>query len=196
MPSGVAEPPPIRFSFPSDLAKFDVPLDKFVQAHGGDGFVAVSALVFHGSRLLLVQRAAHDSWPGMWESPGGAVEVDDETILHALTRELWEESGLVATRINRLIDQSDFVTTKGRTITKYTFQVEVQAEMADDCNDVLPPQVTLDPNEHQNYRWCTEEECFAAKPGQVLFETIVPGQKQTLLVGFSRRREDSEQKET
>ena len=34
-----------------------------------------------------------------WEVPGGAVDLEDETILHGVAREAWEESGLKVTAI-------------------------------------------------------------------------------------------------
>lgn len=39
-------------------------------------------------------RLASDEDPNKWEPPGGACDDDDESILHAATRELWEEAGL------------------------------------------------------------------------------------------------------
>lgn len=41
--------------------------------------------------------------PGCWEIPGGGCDDDDESILHAVARELWEEVGLTTTRIGPLV---------------------------------------------------------------------------------------------
>ena len=46
-------------------------------------------------RLLLVQRAAHDTYPLHQEIPGGMVDATDATISDALARELSEETGMV-----------------------------------------------------------------------------------------------------
>ncbi|KAJ1323654.1 8-oxo-dGTP diphosphatase [Microdochium nivale] len=53
-------------------------------------------------RVLLVQRAPHDSMPLKWEIPGGGSDDDDPSVLYACARELQEESGLRATRVGPL----------------------------------------------------------------------------------------------
>ncbi|KXJ87938.1 hypothetical protein Micbo1qcDRAFT_215248 [Microdochium bolleyi] len=54
-------------------------------------------------RVLLVQRAPHDSMPLKWEVPGGGCDEDDPSILHSCARELLEEAGLRATAVGPLI---------------------------------------------------------------------------------------------
>ncbi len=48
------------------------------------------------ARILLLQRAPTDSMPLRWEIPGGACDLEDESLLHAAARELREEAGLRA----------------------------------------------------------------------------------------------------
>ena len=55
--------------------------------------VAAAALVDHDGRVLLAQRPADKSMPGLWEFPGGKVE-PGETPEAALIRELREELGI------------------------------------------------------------------------------------------------------
>ena len=55
--------------------------------------VAAAALVDHDNRVLLAQRPAGKSMAGLWEFPGGKVEVG-ETPEQALVRELREELGI------------------------------------------------------------------------------------------------------
>ncbi len=54
-------------------------------------------------KLLLLQRAVHMGRPLTWEIPGGSVEAQDESVLHGMVRELWEETGLLVTRVVRSI---------------------------------------------------------------------------------------------
>ena len=41
--------------------------------------------------------------PLKWEVPGGAVDLEDETIRNSAARELWEEAGLVVRHFVRRI---------------------------------------------------------------------------------------------
>lgn len=56
-------------------------------------FVTAVALVDRDGRVLVQQRSAHRSMAGLWEFPGGKVEVG-ETPEQALIRELREELGI------------------------------------------------------------------------------------------------------
>ncbi|KAI8948254.1 NUDIX hydrolase domain-like protein [Xylaria longipes] len=87
--------------FTSDpvVANFNVPLGAYLETSPALQGVCVGAFVFDDvDRLLLVQRAPTDSYPLRWEVPGGAIDAEDESILHGLARELWEETGLRARR--------------------------------------------------------------------------------------------------
>lgn len=55
--------------------------------------VVAAALIDPDGRVLVQQRSAHRSMPGLWEFPGGKVEAG-ETPEHALARELGEELGV------------------------------------------------------------------------------------------------------
>jgi len=55
--------------------------------------VAAVALIDPDKRVLLAQRPAHKAMGGLWEFPGGKIELG-ETPEHALIRELKEELGI------------------------------------------------------------------------------------------------------
>lgn len=119
--------------------------------------VATSAFIFDGDRMLLMQRAADDSMPNLWEPPGGAVDTDDTSILAGCVREVWEEAGLKVKHIKQNVtlggsddikDNDVFTNGKGN---KFYVRFAFLAE-ADDA------EVKLDPVEHQAYVWATEEE--------------------------------------
>lgn len=55
----------------------------------------VAGIITRDNRLLLAQRGHQSDQPGLWEFPGGKVEVG-ETQAAALQRELLEELGIVA----------------------------------------------------------------------------------------------------
>ncbi|KAH8901740.1 hypothetical protein GQ53DRAFT_800992 [Thozetella sp. PMI_491] len=107
-------------------------------------------------RLLLLQRAAHDWRPLTWEIPGGSVDTQDQSVLHGMAREVWEEAGLLVTRVVRLVGAGQTFTFNrdgGPRVIKYTFEVEVDGGAED------VPKVATDPDEHESHIWITEDEC-------------------------------------
>lgn len=219
--------PPATLTFGTSLAKFDVLLESYLASFRSEfsSFptplygVAAGAVIFSkhhpaGSnpRILLVQRSATDSMPLRWEIPGGAVD-PGETILAAVAREVREETGLAVTSIRGLVAHEDeksvgvdggffFRTTRGKTIVKFTFVVEVQDS----------EKVRLDPDEHQDYVWATELECRAKRvvrekdagietkagaKGTVDLDFTTAGQEAAILRAFAlRRSDDSEWEDT
>jgi 8-oxo-dGTP pyrophosphatase MutT (NUDIX family) len=110
-----------------------------------------------------------------------------------VARELFEEAGLVAKSFERKVGRDYVFPVRRLRIEKFTFIVEVERM------DV----VRLDPNEHQNYLWATEEECRrmglgdlpkrAVKAGSE-GEFTFPKQKEIVLEGFKVRKEMKERK--
>src|SRR4051812_17959118 len=101
-----SQPPAPAFAFTThpSVAKFATPMKEYLDANPQFNGIMVGAHVYdRAGRLLLLQRAAHDSMPLRWEVPGGACDLEDETILHSVARELWEESGLTPRRMGRLV---------------------------------------------------------------------------------------------
>jgi 8-oxo-dGTP pyrophosphatase MutT (NUDIX family) len=175
-------------------------MENYLSRHPEFHAVAVGALVFSDvapshvppggpdaasgtcDHILLIQRAASDSMPLLWEIPGGACDPDDESILHGMGRELWEESGLVLTAVvGRAGGDVVFFTRRGLPVCKHTFEVEVRAEAG------TLPDVTLDPNEHQAYLWATEDECRAGRKGDVELKFTTKDQENCILEGFRLR---------
>ncbi|KAH8178592.1 NUDIX domain-containing protein [Sarocladium implicatum] len=146
-------------------------------------------------RTLLLRRAPTDYFPLLWETPGGSVDEDDLSIIEAAKREVKEEAGLaVKTAIccvpipegshlpsassSSLVENGDVkwedvykFEDNGAAVTfpepgtdwswaKITFLMEVEGD----------GEVVLQPEEHVDYRWVTEEEVaegrFKARDGQ------------------------------
>ncbi|KAJ9617744.1 uncharacterized protein PV06_01670 [Exophiala oligosperma] len=187
------------FDFTSDptLSSFAVNLETFVANDPGRKtssgatirfqYVAVGAIVFDSSsdpeRVLLVQRAATDSAPNRWEVPGGATDFEDPSILHSVARELWEESGLTGETIGPRVGDGDvFLTRSGKLVCKFHFLVEAKRN----SNGAL--NVVLDPKEHQNYLWATEEEVKARRVGDVDLKFTTKEQEVAIIKGFEARR--------
>ncbi|KAI8960378.1 NUDIX hydrolase domain-like protein [Daldinia sp. FL1419] len=158
---GPVPPAPAPFTSPDSLVAFKLPLKAYLQKNPQFNSVAVAAFVFNDEgKLLVVQRAAHDSFPLLWEVPGGACDYEDESLLHAVARELWEESGLRAKSIVAAVGEGISIPYRGnRLMFKCSFLTEVEHY-----------DVKLDPNEHQAFLWVTEEEARAGKCGDVEFK--------------------------
>lgn len=148
--------------------------------------ICTGAFIFdHQDRILLIQRAATDTWPNFWEVPGGACEVSDSTILDSLVREVWEETGLTVTGIFSAVnDGGKMISSRKKLrILKYEFEVEVE------CTDLI----RLNPAEHQTFKWVTAEDCELAhhgggnSPSRVQFTSEY--QASTVLESFRQRKE-------
>lgn len=163
------ETPMLEFKIHSSATPFAVNKQAYssLHAHAGYGLIATGALVFSGKatdtpRILLVQRSARDTMPHLWEVPGGACDDEDETILHAAARELWEEAGLKATNFHEAVGNPHvFVSRSGKPICKLNFVVDVE----EGVEGSLQPR--LDPNEHQQFVWATEVEVRSRKAGDI-----------------------------
>jgi 8-oxo-dGTP diphosphatase len=59
-------------------------------------WLVAGALIERDGDLLLVANRRHNGTID-WTPPGGVIEAGDETVLHGLTREVLEETGLVVT---------------------------------------------------------------------------------------------------
>jgi len=146
-------------------------------------FLATGAIVFSASRILLLQRAPGDSMPNRWETPGGACDNDDQTILHAVARELWEETMLVARSVGPMVGEGyTFKTRSGKMVRKLNFIVEVESQDGDGRSNF---EVRLRPEEHQGSVWATEEEVRTCKVGDVEIWFTMPEQEAIVLDAFA-----------
>lgn len=173
------------YTFSSSLATFAIPVKEYLALHPEFEAIAAGALVFDSQdRLLILQRAANDSMPDLWEVPGGACDADNESVLNGIAREVWEESGLKVSALGHLVGDGQVFFTRKRQlkVCKFTFAVEVESTEG----------VKLDPDEHQNYLWVTEDECRSHQvqhEGAVFeFKFTTPTQEATILEGFRLRK--------
>jgi 8-oxo-dGTP pyrophosphatase MutT (NUDIX family) len=182
--------PVYSFIHHPSCSPFTVSSGQYIANHPGAEYkyLATGALVFDDSnssapRILLIQRCASDSMPGDWEIPGGGVDDDDESILHGVARELWEEAALTAVRIGPLVGSPHFFETRsGKRICKFNFLVETKS--AERTMDVK-----LNPEEHQKFVWASEEEVRARKVGNLEIEFTMTELEATVLEAFAIRRE-------
>jgi 8-oxo-dGTP pyrophosphatase MutT (NUDIX family) len=181
-------------AFDESLIEWTVPAADWLRIHDKhfDG-IGTSAFVFDAqNRVLLVQRAAHDSMPNLWEAPGGAVDAEDASVLHGCAREVREEVGLVARRMKRLVTEGErevgerwsvFTNRSGtKIICGVGFEVEVEEG-----------EVVLDENEHQGWVWAEEGEVRGERMGDGRGIELTGGMmRRKLLEAFRLRREAGE----
>ena len=187
--------PAFRFTAHPSTSPFTVSHQEYLSQHPDERFqhIATAALVFDTKngidhRVLLLQRSAQDSMPNKWEVPGGGCDDEDESILHGLARELWEEAGLKATHIEASLGEPHFFTSRsGKRICKFVFVVQVE-KGADGHLDVK-----LDPEEHQRFVWASLDEVKAKKVGDVELEFTTQDLENTLLHSFGYVKERSVQ---
>lgn len=101
--------------------------------------VLIGAVVYKNGQVLLVKRAASDSFaPEHWEFPGGGLE---ENPIDGLVRELTEETGLRIRKILAYLGSFDSISETGQTVRQFNYLVEP------DGDDV---QLS---DEHSEYMW-------------------------------------------
>jgi 8-oxo-dGTP pyrophosphatase MutT (NUDIX family) len=166
------------------LLPFNIQVKDYLTSHPSKHHIVAAALVFSPfdpTLILILQRSAIDYVPNLWEIPGGSCD-PDESILAGAVRELWEESGLMATEVLRQVGESCEWEEEGTVWCKFSFEVEVQGD-----------EVELDEEEHQAFFWVTEEEC---RKGEVVRDGKITEIKWTnesqvavILEGFRLRKE-------
>lgn len=180
------EQPVYNFEHDPSVAELAVTKRSYLEARpeASYEYIATSALVLNAStasepHILLLQRAASDTNPNKWEPPGGAVDDEDESILHAVSRELWEETGLQTARIEGPIGKPHFFT---RSNGGKVCRINLAVHAATGTGGALA--VRLDPKEHQRYIWATESEVRAGIAGSVKLDFVREEVKQTVLLTF------------
>ncbi|KAL8904983.1 MAG: hypothetical protein Q9171_006852 [Xanthocarpia ochracea] len=140
------------------------------------------------------------------EVPGGSIEADDPTVLHGLAREVFDETGLRLTRFVRLVGENIKGSTsqEEKTVSKpgdpkrfkLGFEIEVSeiGVLETDTNDrdvegyLRSVPVDLDPHEHQDQAWVTEEDVKAFYENGVGRPIVSKDQAGEMLEAFRLRR--------
>ncbi|KAI0126006.1 NUDIX hydrolase domain-like protein [Xylariales sp. AK1849] len=188
-PKPHVKPPAMDFEINEPLAEWTVPAQAWLTTNDKHWAGLCSGnLVFNPSgKILIVQRASHDSMPDRWEVPGGAIDPEDASIVHGAARELWEEAGLVARRFNYMIPHGGVEGAPGQVFTNRN-GTRVFCRVAFDV-DVHGFEVTLDADEHQDFVWATEQEVSEQTVGERTITITHAAMKALILEGFRMRRE-------
>ncbi|KAM7184414.1 hypothetical protein V8F20_012237 [Naviculisporaceae sp. PSN 640] len=166
---------PNTFTYHPSLERFNISPQAYLAANPSLTDLVVSAILFDQplnqpatgtpARTLLIQRAATDGYALYWECPGGGVELghnvqqghaSDRTILTAVAREVFEETGLKVTDIQALIDDTCEFGNKKGTVKARKFTFLVDFERHSEAEEEV--KVMLNPAEHQDVMWASEED--------------------------------------
>lgn len=182
----MADPSHRPYKAQSIANDFEIPVKTYISQRPEIFGIVSAAIIIHNNQVLLVQRAAADDYPNVWEVPGGAAH-EDETIIQCAVREMREEVGLDASEITSMIGEFDWVEKnpdshenardKERNWKVFMFLVTV-----DDAD--LHSKIKLDPEEHQVYMWATEAEIREGLCGNIKLEWISINQRHAILAAF------------
>lgn len=140
----------------SQLSEPGRPYDKIVVGAAAFRYASDSTL----PSILLLQRAAHEPYfPNVFELPSGKVDPDDESLKHALVREVKEETGLGIVEIHAELKPMTYSTEK--TIADDSGKEVIVSKSAIQLNFVVSVSagaVTLNADEHSDSRWATKED--------------------------------------
>ena len=82
----------------------------------------VVCLIEKDSKFLLGKKPKNTGpYPNLWHTPGGGVNLDEESIEDALRREMKEETGIEITDIREVGFDEDYETNKHGELTHYVF---------------------------------------------------------------------------
>ncbi|ORX35545.1 hypothetical protein BD324DRAFT_652096 [Kockovaella imperatae] len=178
------------FTFHRSLARFCIPLSKFTKLSSNQGkriraSVVISEPYLPGtsnegpgssattpfvSRLLVVQRSAHDAaFANNWELPGEHAEFGvDQTLLETVVRGTREKTGLRVTGIKRELKGLEYHLSGGGVSKQFVFWVDVQGlegtrgvqsvQGSHMEGESMRTLIRLDPIEHQAWKWVSERD--------------------------------------
>jgi 8-oxo-dGTP diphosphatase len=107
-------------------------------ADRADGIVrvVVGAVISRtDGRVLLLRRTPSDFMGGLWELPSGKVDSADESMLDALAREVYEETGLKISDADGYLGAFDYLSGSGLPTRQHTFTAPVDADSAVTLSD-------------------------------------------------------------
>ena len=135
----------------------------------------VAAVIIHAGNILGCRRASHKESPGLWEFPGGKVEIG-ESPREALRREIAEELSLELVPWRRL----------DKSVTKVSESLSIELECWVIVVDHAPDLISAD---HDAFIWLKPEELSQyawAKPDLPAVEKLnAQSDLQTLLAKLS-----------
>lgn len=117
--------------------------DKLLQQAYNDEIqkVVVGGVIKRNEFTLVVQRNKNDFLGGLVEIPSGSID-KNENLLDGLAREIFEETGLKITSVEKYISFFDYRSSSGKKTRQFNFVVFATED-----------EVVLNPSEHEWFSW-------------------------------------------
>lgn len=110
----------------------------------GREFIGCGAIVKKDGKILILKRKLTDSFPSMYDLPGGGVEINEKPSEGTL-RELKEETNLDG-KIIKYLNQFDYETRSGKKVRQLNFLVDVK-----ETNNIIL-------TEHDDFKWVEKKD--------------------------------------
>lgn len=117
--------------------------------HNGNTLIKIGvygAIFDQEKNLLILKRASHDSQPGIWEIPGGALDYNED-LAKGVQREVYEETGLSVNALFPFAAHSG-ISTKGHRVMRIAYLCKLLTDSH---------SVNLS-SDHDEYQWVNLEK--------------------------------------
>ncbi len=113
-------------------------------------YIAVYGLIYNkNGEILIIKRAAHDTFPNVWELPGGTLEFGQDP-KEEVQREISEETNLFAT-IYQVLSIASYIEETNDTIVQ-AIRIAYYAKLENEA------QVIQLSKDHSDYMWVSPYE--------------------------------------
>lgn len=136
--------------------------------------VVYGFLLNEDKKFLIVQRANHDTNPGIWEMPGGTLEIGEEPI-EGVIREIREETNLEVQIKRPLTVKSIYKRSSQTKKMTHTIRIAFQGQIVDGSKKIALS------NEHAAFKWVDVASLPQEMVSDFLKYTIEQMKKEDLL---------------
>ena len=110
----------------------------------------VGCLVEYNNKILLLHRHDHKSQGGKWGIPAGKIDKEDRNEIHAVLRELKEETGLVLKEKDLNFHKTFYVIYPDKKYFYHYYKTKLDNKV----------DIFIEEKEHKAFTWVTPEEAL------------------------------------
>jgi 8-oxo-dGTP diphosphatase len=113
------------------------------------------------NKVLLLRRAKNDTFPGIWEFPGGGFEAGEDP-KESIEREVLEEAGLHIKAVRPLAVITHNSHKKNVEVVRITYE----------CRLIKPDEKVVLSHEHDAYRWIDSDKLPIKQESDILLNIV------------------------